>query len=594
MALPILLSLLCCAWLALIYLGVGGLCLRIGGLKSLPSTLSVALQCALGFAVVGNGIMVLGFAQKLSRESILIILIGLSIFAAPFLREGVSQLTAVFGSAMRILSRTPRWIAALFLLLLFGYFLRGLLPPSDFDGLMYHLPVPKLYLAHGGFYDIFFNRQADYPMLTEMNYLLGIALGNDIICKTLSFFTGLMLLAGIALTAKELRDDGSLVIPSLVIFLTFTNTIANLSECGVDMAQAAWTLMAVIGFLRYQRSGRIAELMICGILAGMAAQTKIFGLFAVPVLVIALIVNRWPSLINRRFATELAVIILPAAIMGVPWYVKSLIYKGTIASIPLHANLGSAAAGSATTLRIVALDPLLRVVQAPWSLSLFPSLHRMDTFGPLLLAVLPFLLLVGTTKQARIMLLCIGVFLLEIVCMESFFFRVGVSIRYSTFLLALGAPLIVWTIECLGGFPRIRLVMRAMVVIMVLLGSLLFVKRYHQDWRALLTMQSRDAYYRAVLPEYAAIEAINRLSDGKTVMPIYNYDDYLINAPLLTAYRTYANPEEMKRDLRAKGVGYIFSNNKLDTTDNSNAYPEIAEKERIFGENGFYLYRLTF
>jgi hypothetical protein len=294
---------------------------------------------------------------------------------------------------------------------------------------------------------------------------------------------------------------------------------------------------------------------------------------------------------------ELAFLILPAVIMGVPWYVKSLIYKGTILSVPLHPGLGvpaaAAGAGALTHLAPV-LNPLLRVIEAPWSFSFFPSLHRMDTFGPLPLAVLPFMLLVRMSRPARWMLLFMGIYLAEILFMESIFLHCGASIRYSTIVLALGAPLIVWTIDNLHTYPRIRALPRAMVPIMVLLGSLLFVKRYHHDWRALLTLQSRDAYYRAVLPEYPVIERINQLTDGRAVMPIYNYDDYLIHTPLITAYRTYANADAMKQDLRAKDIGYIFANNKLDTTDNANAFPEIAEKERIFGEKGFYLYRLKF
>jgi hypothetical protein len=147
-------------------------------------------------------------------------------------------------------------------------------------------------------------------------------------------------------------------------------------------------------------------------------------------------------------------------------------------------------------------------------------------------------------------------------------------------------------ISNLTRFPRIAAALRIMVLCMVVLGAILFFKRYHKEWRALALNQSRAAYYGSVLPEYPALAAINAIHDGKGVMPVYNYDDYLITIPFVTAYRAYPTVDSMRADLRTKNIGYVFANNKLDTTENSRAFPELQPKKIIAAANGFYVYKL--
>jgi hypothetical protein len=149
-----------------------------------------------------------------------------------------------------------------------------------------------------------------------------------------------------------------------------------------------------------------------------------------------------------------------------------------------------------------------------------------------------------------------------------------------------------WVWANLGAHPRIRRMFGAMIAVMVVLGALIFFKRYHREWTALALNSSRDDYYASVLPEYPVVREINRRRDGKLVMPIYNYDDYLIDVPYITAYRTYADGRDMKADCAARNIGYIFANNRLDTSENSAAYPEYPEKRIVFSANGYYLYRL--
>jgi hypothetical protein len=240
------------------------------------------------------------------------------------------------------------------------------------------------------------------------------------------------------------------------------------------------------------------------------------------------------------------------------------------------------------------INTVFRVVAAPWTFSLFSSQHQSDTFGPLPFAIIPFLLFIPVRKEIRFLLAAMGIYFGCILGMEIWFIHGGSNIRYSTFILLISAPAIVYVIASLAAMPRIRKLLMFMTVSLVILGTLLFVKRYHRDWIAHLTLQNRHEYLRSVLPEYPVIEQINALGDSTVVMPIYNYTDYLIDIPYITAYRKYETVDAMKKDLKAKRIGYIFANNKLDLAENARAFPKLTEKECVASENGYYLYKLLF
>ena len=60
-------------------------------------------------------------------------------------------------------------------------------PPVSKDALVHHLAVPKLYLKHGGIYEIPALIFSYYPMNLDLLYILPLYCGNDIIPKFIHF-----------------------------------------------------------------------------------------------------------------------------------------------------------------------------------------------------------------------------------------------------------------------------------------------------------------------------------------------------------------------------------------------------------------------
>jgi len=65
-------------------------------------------------------------------------------------------------------------------------------PPVSKDALVHHLAVPKLYLKHGGMYEIPFMPFSYYPMNLDLLYLIPLYFGNDIIPKFIHFSFALL------------------------------------------------------------------------------------------------------------------------------------------------------------------------------------------------------------------------------------------------------------------------------------------------------------------------------------------------------------------------------------------------------------------
>ena len=589
MSLQILLSCVATIWLSLIYTGLGTLVFNFLRLRTVfGNGLSLIVKFALGFGIIGNILTVMGYLNLYSPPSIIIVLVFATLISLISFSSIIRQLSVVIFSFYNTFFPTPGFWLFFFLLITAGYMARGLLPPSGFDELMYHLSTVKLYLKEGGFWDIYFNPQSDYPMLSQMHYLAALALGNDIICKSLSSFLFFIHLGLIFLVSRDLSKDKNAAFFSVIIFATLPTIVANASSCYVDIHQSLWSMLALFLLIKYTETGSKGILYTVAFCGGMAVQTKIFGILIIPVLATVHCYCNWLNngrLISKRILFELSVLVVIPVAMGSLWYYKSMLYNqsfGSIKSVSLipEKNILSSA-----------ISFLRELVTFPWTYTIFPSLHRADTAGPLFLMVLPFLFFVKTiNKKINIYLLASLAFMLQLLFIDNFMVK-SASGRYIIFVLALLVPSVPYTLSHLhfttqGEFFCISYRIGAF-------RGAVFIKRYNKEWIALIKQKSRDEYYLSVLPEYGAIQKINSLGSDKKVLLEYNFSEYLIDIPYIVAYRRYESPCEMINDLNSKNVGYIFANNKFDSLENRISYGEIKEyMEPLYNANGFYLFRI--
>jgi 4-amino-4-deoxy-L-arabinose transferase-like glycosyltransferase len=598
MAIQIFLSIIITFFLFIIFLGIGSACFSFLKIKTNSYLLNWLSKTGFGFGIFANIIMILCLLGIASKNNIRFLFLLLFIFFFPFALKETKSLYKLIKQIVFLLRINNPLINFLFIALILGYFFRGLLPPTDFDGLMYHLALIKLFLNNHGFYYVFFNPHSEVPMLTEMIFMIGLAFNNDIICKTISFGIGLLACASIGLFCKEYFKNIRIIIPSLLVFLTLTNTIANMSTCYVDIPVAVWIALSIFFSEIYYKKGKLRYAAICGFFCGMCIESKVFGAIVVPLICIKYLFMLKNVCLKTKLIA-LSVVLLISFILAFPWAIKCYIHKEHIDPLKVNvipiANHENIIKGKIKFLaKNIFINLPLKVILAPWSFCLFSTYHLGETFGWIFLAILPFLIFMFIPPKTRLLLIYAGIYLFEMLLVEIFIIHNGSCIRYSTFILLALPPILIWTIkEMFRVNKKLYGFMILMLSCHIALGSLLFFKRYHKDWKALLTMTSRDKYYESILLEYPVIKKINSIRDSSIVMPVYNFSNYLLDVPYIAAYKRYSNVEELKNDLKEKKVKYLFGNNVLDTAENKNVFPELKEKQLVYSKNGFYLFKIS-
>lgn len=115
--------------------------------------------------------------------------------------------------------KAAQWVLLALLLSLVGAIaVLSCVPPVSRDELTHHLVVPKLYLAHGGIFEIPWIVFSYYPMNLDLLYMLPLYLGSDIAAKFVHFSFALMT-AG--LLFRYLRKNSIPATACLVLWYSF-------------------------------------------------------------------------------------------------------------------------------------------------------------------------------------------------------------------------------------------------------------------------------------------------------------------------------------------------------------------------------------
>ena len=157
-------------------------------------------------------------------------------------------------------------------------------PPISRDALTHHLAVPKLYLEHGGIYEIPSIDFSYYPMNLDLLYLIPLYFGNDIIPKYIHFMFAL-LTAGLIYhyLAKRLGAIwgllGALFFLSLPVIVKLSITVY------VDLGLIFFSSAALFTLIRWTESRfRLKFLILAAVCCGLALGVKYNGLIVLFIL----------------------------------------------------------------------------------------------------------------------------------------------------------------------------------------------------------------------------------------------------------------------------------------------------------------------
>ncbi len=227
-------------------------------------------------------------------------------------------------------------------------YLLALTPTVSWDAGAYHLTVPKLWIAHGGFREVPFNVYSNWPLATELLFAAAMLVGDFVAAKLVHFAFGALTLYAVYAGCHRYHRPGHRGRISgwlaMALFLANGVVLYEIRVAYVDLAHAFFFTAGFLFLMRALRPdrgdpesptpdpGADSALLLAGVCAGATAAIKlngiagaaILGALYLPRLVAAARAGELAAA-GRRFAARF---VLPVAAFWIPWLVKSAAKTG--------------------------------------------------------------------------------------------------------------------------------------------------------------------------------------------------------------------------------------------------------------------------
>jgi hypothetical protein len=479
----------------------GGLGLRLLGAQAPPGRAeTIAWSAGLGMGLMALAMLGLGTIGGY-RTWLVWLLLFLALLWVR--RETWTWLTLVWDLRTRLWPRDrPGQIWQGYLLAIFCLSLPlALLPPTAWDGLVYHLTAPKLYIQAGRLVHPLDLPYLGFPQLGEMLFTAIILLRRPAAAQLVSLlYGGLLALGCYGLAARRWgRPAGAM---AACILFSATTIVLILSRPYVDVLLMFYALAAFASVIYAMEHDSPRWAAIAGLLAGMAMSTK-YTAVAIPVgLVLVLLTHR-----HGRGWKPLLFLALAAGAFTAPWLIKNWALTGN----PIYPFFlpgrywdslrawwySRAGTGLASTAP-------WRIPLAPWYatvLGVEGSAWFDATIGPLYLALPPLALLTQRWQAAERRLLA----------RMALFAAPG----YALWLAGISTSALLVQTRLL--FPIFPMLVSFVLLLNLLNLGLATVKR--RPLENLAGFQSDDDYLTGQLGwHYAVMEAVNDLPDDARVL----------------------------------------------------------------------------
>lgn len=225
---------------------------------------------------------------------------------------------------------TTFFLCAILILFFGAEVILNLTPPISRDALIHHLAVPKLWLTHGGYYEIPWADYAYYPMTINLLYLFCLYLKNDLAPKFihLAFGMGTGLLIYFYLKQKLGRHWGLL---GMVIFITTPIVVWLSTSAYIDLGMTFFTTAGVLAYIKWRDSeySTFKWLLISSICMGVAVGSKYNALIAWFILSMLIMLSYVRDTHKQLAALKYGIFFSGiAAFVASPWYLKNYLETG--------------------------------------------------------------------------------------------------------------------------------------------------------------------------------------------------------------------------------------------------------------------------
>ena len=434
--------------------------------------------------------------------------------------------------------------------------LLNLTPPISRDALIHHLAIPKLWLKHGGIYEIPWANYAYYPMNIDLLYALCLYFKNDMAPKFIhmAFGMGTGLLIYFYLKLKYSRNWGLL---GMIIFISTPIVIWLSTTAYVDLGMTFFTTGSVLAFIRW-RDSKYQQIkwffLSClgmGIAVGSKYNALIAGFILNMLLMMSVVRDTNKQTAALWYGTLFFVI---TAFAASPWYLKNYLQTGNpfyplwgdlFKSLNHHPAIAAASRDTIETSRHISFFKMRQVMygESFWETLLIPIRmffqgkdnsyqYFQGVLNPILIIFSPFILLKERYRKDQFVFVIFTVFFIIIA-----FFLTAKQVRYILPVLPFLAIIAVMgmkdLLDKIAEAPffssppfgeRIKLMAAGIVfagVAILLIFNFIYLKNRIETINPFPYVpgrETREAFLKHHLPHYDAVEYINHFLPGDAVV----------------------------------------------------------------------------
>jgi len=527
--------------------------------------------------------------------------------------------------------------AAIFIIFVFE-FLLNLTPPIARDALIHHLAIPKLWILHGGFYDIKWADFSYFPMNVNLLYVLPLYFHMDFVPNLIHMGFGI----GTAALIYQYLNNKFGRVPGLLGVLVFVSTpiVIRLStQAYVDLGLCFFTTACILYFIRYRDSGfkEFRWLLVSSISMGLALGTKYNALVIWFFLTLSIVFIYSRDTKKQWESIRLGVIffLISLAVFS-PWLVKNMILTGN----PLYPLFRSGVGSMLSANPGLGLFQMREMLygESFWDTLLIPvrmffqgqdnSPRYFDgVLNPILIIFPPFAFLNKSFLRDKLFFLCFAIFfVLMAFFLKGKAFAMDQTIRYTIpvipFLSILTVIGLINIRNKAMNFPSIPRYILLTVLVAVLIAALgknaVYFKNYYQNISPLNYISGKESkddfisrhigsykatqYINTHTPDHARIRLIFLAGRGYYLDRIYEEGDYYgigdvkglaANAHNEKTFREYLSSLRCTHILVRKDlfIKCLYDNFPTETINQLSRQMQNST-ELIYEANGYAVYKL--
>ena len=195
----------------------------------------------------------------------------------------------------------------------------------DWDSLAYHLAVSKIWLNDGHTSFISYIHHSNFPLSIDSLFLFGMSYGGETGAKTFSVVLFALAIMGVFGLARETYGEKA-ALWAVAAYSTIPMAIWLSGTAYIDVAHGAYGGLGIFLLAQYmQDSSRKSNLILAGIMLGLAAGTKYTGLQTVGV---AMLAGLFYLSSGKGSPLKLAIPLGLVVVISGAWYVRNIINTG--------------------------------------------------------------------------------------------------------------------------------------------------------------------------------------------------------------------------------------------------------------------------